>query len=760
MTGSYGGVYLSCVDEAVAGYLAAVCDPGEVLQFALPATHNLWHLPIPSLPPLPPVIPNVLSWPADASRFATYYALVTDEDMATLRPLCFTVDGPVAQTLLLTGDDVEEISTELFALAPRPLAQISGLNGLWLLPLVDDRYFWWMKSANIEPAIYPRTTWADYFSLLATALGVSISVTTVPSAYSYPSLQRFTAYQQPLPLLLDAAARTVGMRVVRDLDGAVTVQDYAAARAIEDIEVDLALGDTRYRKSGGAFHVGELKRGVPDTVTVVFPRLDGNIEVQKVHTVDVTLATLALSEYTANGTISAATDTEPIVCTSAAHGLVSGDLIDVSGGTGDTSINGTWAITVVDVDTFSLDGSVGAGTYDGGSATWDATVAGYDGSESIAGDLPATFASDSSVSPTNTTALSDWAEQAATDWYLWQLADGDWHMQSLANWIPNGLVDLIEWRISADRCSTRASRGPYNDVTFGLPWNLDNQGQTTLLIKVTSLTPTAVAGGNYYPAREIYINSTTLAQTNGDVCWYANANGDVPDLNSLHLCCLFGLDTSNPPVKVYIDSAAGTGITGITVTTVDGTPSYASTTTLKFDEDDGFSLSQPVAGVVRVDILPASATQAGIVNLSAQTMGDGEKTFTQNLIANESVTVGQMVWYMHADDPLLDPMTWADFYDYDSNSGAFDAGLRPGVARRFFNGSAHYGEWLTDTSMGDPYFKHWLYSSSAFSPKYCIRYDGSNYEGQTGTSGGGDTVTGGIITTLGSGPTSIDGGTW
>lgn len=82
------------------------------------------------------------------------------------------------------------------------------------------------------------------------------------------------------------------------------------------------------------------------------------------------------------GTVTAASNTNPVVITSAGNGLTSGDRITISGATGNTAINGTWVVEKivndkgeVDIDTFRLRNPftnayvVGNGAYTGG-ATW------------------------------------------------------------------------------------------------------------------------------------------------------------------------------------------------------------------------------------------------------------------------------------------------------------------------------------------------------------------------------------------------------
>jgi hypothetical protein len=70
------------------------------------------------------------------------------------------------------------------------------------------------------------------------------------------------------------------------------------------------------------------------------------------------------------GAITQATNAAPIVVTSAGHGLTTGSRVSITGVAGNTAANGTWVITRVDGDTFSLDGSSGNALYTGGG-TWN-----------------------------------------------------------------------------------------------------------------------------------------------------------------------------------------------------------------------------------------------------------------------------------------------------------------------------------------------------------------------------------------------------
>lgn len=73
-----------------------------------------------------------------------------------------------------------------------------------------------------------------------------------------------------------------------------------------------------------------------------------------------------------DGSITGATNASPIVITSVAHGLTTGTRITVASVGGNTAANGTFVVTRVDADTFSLDSSTGNGSYTSGGV-WNVT---------------------------------------------------------------------------------------------------------------------------------------------------------------------------------------------------------------------------------------------------------------------------------------------------------------------------------------------------------------------------------------------------
>jgi hypothetical protein len=80
----------------------------------------------------------------------------------------------------------------------------------------------------------------------------------------------------------------------------------------------------------------------------------------------------AVATFLDTGSITGATNATPIVITSPNHELTTGTYVTVAGVLGNTAANGSTTVTVIDNNTFSLDGSVGNGNYVSGG-TWNVT---------------------------------------------------------------------------------------------------------------------------------------------------------------------------------------------------------------------------------------------------------------------------------------------------------------------------------------------------------------------------------------------------
>jgi hypothetical protein len=64
--------------------------------------------------------------------------------------------------------------------------------------------------------------------------------------------------------------------------------------------------------------------------------------------------------------VTAATNATPIQITASNHGYRSGQKVTIAGVLGNTAANGTWTVTQIDSNTFTLNGSIGSGAYTSG----------------------------------------------------------------------------------------------------------------------------------------------------------------------------------------------------------------------------------------------------------------------------------------------------------------------------------------------------------------------------------------------------------
>src|SRR5574344_412169 len=87
-------------------------------------------------------------------------------------------------------------------------------------------------------------------------------------------------------------------------------------------------------------------------------------------------------------TITSASNATPIVITATAHGFNTGDKVYITGVLGNTAANGTWVITRLTADTFSLNGSVGNGAYTSGGTVRKAN---FKWSDKNAGKAPTAY---------------------------------------------------------------------------------------------------------------------------------------------------------------------------------------------------------------------------------------------------------------------------------------------------------------------------------------------------------------------------------
>lgn len=288
-------IYLPCPAPSVDEYLSKYINPKDIFQYQNEIdNHALWHLPIEEPIPQREIRIGKLYWPTCASQFASLHLPVGGNVLNQIRTAYLGATGPGPIPVTIT-DGQGTLSVTMYMLQPRPLTYIAGYERFWLLTLVDDRYFWWWKSSVVE--VESSTTWTQYFEMIETALGISMDIGTIHSEYLRPST-RFTSQYEPLPLLLDAAARSIGMRFVTRTDGT-----YALMNPPENLSgsgasaLDSQIQAATNLIAGGDYQQSDLTQLVPYEVRVLFGKRDCTQWYRDPHSVSKTLGGLGLIQF-------------------------------------------------------------------------------------------------------------------------------------------------------------------------------------------------------------------------------------------------------------------------------------------------------------------------------------------------------------------------------------------------------------------------------------------------------------------------------
>lgn len=280
---SYGGIPLICPDpETVARIQAAIDLDGLYLADQPDYTGNGdWraadyaHDHVVKL--------GRLYWPRGASQWACGRFLATEDQLDDIREQTYDSEsGLVALTLKIDDGVNDPLETEMFMRPPRPLHQWDDGQNLYLLELVDERFFWWWQSIDHAGEV----TWGGVFGAITDALDlngrITIESTDLEDSFSGPS-SVLDNHWEYLPLYFDAAAYSTQKRVVRRLDGKVFVQVAHSSDVIvngnpdDDADKGLigAFKDSVY--FGGFYNFDEdadhsdLVTAVPDTIRMRFP---------------------------------------------------------------------------------------------------------------------------------------------------------------------------------------------------------------------------------------------------------------------------------------------------------------------------------------------------------------------------------------------------------------------------------------------------------------------------------------------------------
>lgn len=233
-------------------------------------------------------------YPTGASRWSVFRGLVPSSIAKELTAACFT-GGPQAKPFVVKAVPVGQptsaaesgytVETDMYLLPPRPLAEHGGtFDGLFLVTLVDERWYWQWSNASLQPWEPPvraaRTTWESLLETLATALGIELTLPEIDGGFLYPEPDsQLWASKENAAVLLDAVAHNLLLTVVRNLDGTYQLMTDSASQTLAESN----RGSSVVRMAGGDMFsddtrlpAGDLSASreaiVPASVDVCFPK--------------------------------------------------------------------------------------------------------------------------------------------------------------------------------------------------------------------------------------------------------------------------------------------------------------------------------------------------------------------------------------------------------------------------------------------------------------------------------------------------------
>ena len=243
---SYAGVPLPLATPELTGWLEAYLDADGIEWF------NTLDANVPELncstrtrersQPIAKL--SKLIWPTDLSRFATGLFLATTKQ---LKQILASVDAtkPRAAAYLKIGNSVsvpmsllEPVQVTGAPVNPVTLAGAvnnpvqavgpqSEVDGLWLLPLVDSRYY---LVSGVTYSEVTQSTWKTWLEAVHNFCGITCTVENVSSEFLKPGQLYYPQGNTPgITILADSAALTIGRRYVRQLNGTFELQTYADA---------------------------------------------------------------------------------------------------------------------------------------------------------------------------------------------------------------------------------------------------------------------------------------------------------------------------------------------------------------------------------------------------------------------------------------------------------------------------------------------------------------------------------------------------
>lgn len=181
---------------------------------------------IPNYEPLPAPKINQLVIPTGATRWSHCLLLADDDIKNRIYAACDNGGDPMSlmygSSLQGSSEYLQMVTLTVWVLPPRRLSPetTQDLNSLWIIPVVDDRYWWqFSHTGDLSGSITDGSITApdDLLDLLLTISGTeTLNVKANPLHTVIPTCSNANDYEN-LPIVIDSVCAHFGQRLVIDI---------------------------------------------------------------------------------------------------------------------------------------------------------------------------------------------------------------------------------------------------------------------------------------------------------------------------------------------------------------------------------------------------------------------------------------------------------------------------------------------------------------------------------------------------------------
>lgn len=227
-------------------------------------------------------------YPRGASAWSVFRGLVTS---SMLKEMLAATGGNTPATFIMecdpdipnrgdSGPDAYRLESSMYMLSHRCLGESNTFDGLYLVTLVDERYYF--QGNPVDLTITSSTSWDDLLTILAADLGIPLTWSAISSAYFQPEADsQLWTRQEEAAVLLDAVAYNLGRTVVRNLDGSydVLTPEESNNRIVAnrgDVRRVVRMAGGEIFQSGTLLPAGDLRKArnavIPANLNITFPK--------------------------------------------------------------------------------------------------------------------------------------------------------------------------------------------------------------------------------------------------------------------------------------------------------------------------------------------------------------------------------------------------------------------------------------------------------------------------------------------------------